>query len=330
MWLLNTETVALTQFLDDRKAPGYAILSHTWENEEVSLQEIQLVPRPLQVTEKAGFKKILSCCAQAAEDGFEWVWIDTCCIDKTNSVELSEAINSMFRWYGNAVVCYAYLVDVEIGDTPEYQGSQFRKSRWFTRGWTLQELLAPRSVVFFNREWVETGTKLSLSRVVEGITEIGAYYVKRGYRCDSPSDMRDLGLISSAQKMFWASQRETTRLEDVAYCLMGLFDINMPMIYGEGAKAFERLQLEIIKSTADQSIFFWYPFNGRACGPLAMSPKDFQRSDQVKCGPSNSGAEFSITNKGLRITLPLTGFGDSIVAVLNCFRFDGRQCGICL
>jgi hypothetical protein len=232
----------------------------------------------------------------------------------------------------NAVVCYAYLVDVDVGDSLEYEGSQFQKSRWYTRGWTLQELLAPRSVTFFNRGWVDIGTKLSLSGIIAPITRIGEVYIKHGYRCDSPADMDDLGEISSAQKMFWASKRETTRREDTAYCLMGLFDINMPMIYGEGTKAFKRLQMEIINSTTDQSIFYWcLPKSSDAvvCSPiLAMSPMNFHLSDQINCGRSYRDTEFSITNRGLKISLPLTTTGGSAIALLNCFRQDGRQCGI--
>jgi hypothetical protein len=333
MWLLNTDTIELTQFLDDRIAPCYAILSHTWEIEEVTLQEIQVAPRPLHITEKAGFKKVLSCCAQAATDGFEWVWIDTCCIDKTNSAELSEAINSMFRWYGNAIVCYAYLADVEIGDNPEHEDSQFQKSRWFTRGWTLQELLAPRSMVFYNRDWEDIGTKKSLEQTILSVTKIEGSYTGdtnhlSGYVSDYLPDMVQLRNVSVAQKMFWASRRETTRVEDIAYCLLGLFGISMPLIYGEGINAFKRLQLEIMKSSEDQSIFCWWQSNARTGSPLASSPMDFQLSNHITCG-TNTNSDFSMTNRGLKINLPLINVDDTPIALLNCYYGGARtQLGI--
>jgi hypothetical protein len=177
-------------------------------------------------------------------------WIDSCCIDKTSSAELSEAINSMFRWYQNAQVCYAYLSDVPaIEDLDHYRkDSEFRRSKWFTRGWTLQELLAPEIVVFYNHDWVEIGTKALMSGVIRSITNID-----RGFLMGES----EIKPACVAQKMSWASRRKTTRLEDTAYCLMGLFDVNMPLLYGEGEKAFYRLQLEIIKNSSDESIFAW-------------------------------------------------------------------------
>jgi hypothetical protein len=317
MWLLDTKTIKVKQFIDERKVPFYAILSHTWGDDEISFQDIQNQPLPLSIKEKAGYKKIESCCAKAAEDGFECVWIDTCCIDKTNSAELSEAINSMFRWYGNATVCYAYLVDVEPGHDPEHDDSQFRKSRWFTRGWTLQELLAPRSMVFLNRDWIDIGTKRSLRGVITDITQIDDHL--DGFVSDSLWDMARLHSISAAQKMFWASRRETTKVEDLAYCLMGLFGINMPMIYGEGTNAFKRLQLEIIKSSEDHSIFVWEPSGSYGGTALAHSPKDFQYSNNIQCG-GKTNSEFSMTNKGLKVTLPLMSMGGSTIAILNCYK----------
>ncbi|KAH7364549.1 hypothetical protein BKA65DRAFT_371585, partial [Rhexocercosporidium sp. MPI-PUGE-AT-0058] len=175
---------------------------------------------------------------QALSDGWEWVWIDSCCIDKTSSAELSEAINSMFRWYREAQVCYAYLSDVPGGsdwETRQQSNSAFRKSQWFTRGWTLQELLAPEMVVFFDADWEDIGTKNSMQALLSSITGI--------------DNFKDYALACIAKKMSWASNRETTREEDKAYCLMGLFAVNMPPLYGEGMAAFYRLQIEILKTT---------------------------------------------------------------------------------
>jgi hypothetical protein len=162
-----------------------------------------------------------SSCAQAATDGFELVWIDTCCIDKTKSAGLSEAINSMFNWYRDATECYIYLADVTgVHDMD--------KSRWFTRGWTLQELIAPESAIFFNKEWSDFGTKSSLAENISSITNIPVQVLlhQKGPR------------YSVAQVMSWTAKRQTTRVEDLGYCLLGIFGVNMPMIYGEGEQAF--------------------------------------------------------------------------------------------
>jgi hypothetical protein len=195
---------------------------------------------------KAGYSKIRGCCKAAAADGFEYVWIDTCCIDKTSSSELSEAINSMYKWYQEAEVCYVYLADV----FPDISTSSFAKSRWFTRGWTLQELIAPSSVIFFDAHWRDIGTKASLVKPIAEIT---------GIHIDALSNGR-VSRFSVAQRMSWASRRETTREEDIAYCLLGIFSINMPLLYGEGQKAFLRLQEEIMKNpTTIPYLHGYYP-----------------------------------------------------------------------
>ena len=154
MRLLSTLAGELHEFFDE-KTPPYAILSHTWGDGEVSLQDLE----GGRTTNKAGYAKIKSCCELAASEGWEFVWIDTCCIDKSSSAELSEAINSMFRWYQRAEVCYAYLSDVDLQGTAHLDSSIIHGSRWFTRGWTLQELLAPAVVVFYDKHWTEIGTK---------------------------------------------------------------------------------------------------------------------------------------------------------------------------
>lgn len=233
MWLLDTSTLALQSFMGD-DVPPYAILSHTWGNQELSLQEIlslqntsnetldfrgaQAQKLVLAIKDRAGYLKIERCCAQAVRDGYKYAWIDTCCIDKTNSSELSEAINSMFRWYQNAAKCYAFLDDIE----PASDLASLGDSRWFTRGWTLQELVAPSSIVFFDRSWTLIGSRATLSSVI-------------GRRTGIPSDVlidyqQTLGHYSLAQTMSWASNRETTRAEDRAYSLLGLFNVNMPML----------------------------------------------------------------------------------------------------
>ena len=194
---------------------------------------------------KLGYRKIKSCCAQAASDGFDYVWIDTCCIDKRSSAELSEAINSMFSWYQSAAVCYAFLADVPENDDPTAQGSALGESKWFTRGWTLQELLAPFSVVFYGGTWTDIGTKTSLRNQIAEVTGIDPTFLL----------VDELRGCSIATRMSWASHRIMTREEDVAYCLLGIFDVNLPTLYGECRTAFTRLQHSIIQASNDHTIF---------------------------------------------------------------------------
>ena len=290
MRLLSTFTLRFHEFQGE-SVPYYAILSHTWTDEEVSLQEM----KKGDGKDKAGFAKIKSCCALAASEGWEYVWIDTCCIDKSSSVELSEAINSMFQYYRKAAVCYAYLVDVPASEGDHSAvGSTFRQSRWFTRGWTLQELLAPTTVVFYNQGWMEIGTKSSLSDVISSVTRIAHTY------------MTDLRGANVAVKMSWASDRKTTRIEDIAYCLMGLFGVNMPLLYGEGRNAFIRLQTEILKMCDDETIFAWSRHTAGHAGMLAPSPIEFRSSGKVRQTLfDRERPVYLMTNKGLRMEFQL-------------------------
>ncbi|KUJ23763.1 HET-domain-containing protein [Mollisia scopiformis] len=240
MRLLNTKTLELSYFVDSQ-VPPYAILSHTWGQEEVLFDDIQKRTGGA----KSGFKKLEGCCKKAAGDGFEWVWIDTCCIDKSSSAELTEAINSMYQWYKASVLCYVYLEDILT--TKNAPLGQFAGSRWFTRGWTLQELIAPRILEFYTAGWVEIGTKASLSRQISEVTGVPTPIL----RGEDPST------CVVAHRMSWASKRQTTRVEDIAYCLLGIFGVSMPMLYGEGVKAFQRLQEEIMKQNEDYTLFAW-------------------------------------------------------------------------
>jgi Heterokaryon incompatibility protein (HET) len=241
MRLLNAQTLSQTDFFGD--VPPYAILSHTWGEEEVTFRDLtESTDRS-----KAAFKKILFCARQAAKDGLQYFWVDTCCIDKSSSTELSEAINSMFRWYQHASKCYVYLQDVSMSDS--YTGSQFsqsiwesefRKSRWFTRGWTLAELIAPASVEFFSREGANLGDKISLEQQIHETTGIPIGAI----RGTTP-----LLSFSVTERMSWAANRQTKRAEDKAYSLLGIFDVHMPLIYGEGGEhALNRLRAEIERS----------------------------------------------------------------------------------
>ena len=192
--------------------------------------------------------KIREACRVARENGYRYIWIDSCCIDKSSSSELSEAINSMYKWYGLAAVCYAFLADVPPGEDHQAWGSAFRKSRWFGRGWTLQELIAPLSVEFLSADWAPIGSKHALVDVAESITKIDYKALLH---------MEPLDAFSVAQRLSWAASRETTREEDRAYSLLGILDINMATLYGEGDRAFRRLQEQIMQRTPDQSLFAW-------------------------------------------------------------------------
>ncbi|CAF9903978.1 MAG: hypothetical protein HETSPECPRED_003285 [Heterodermia speciosa] len=270
MRLLSTSTGELHEFFDE-KTPPYAILSHTWGDGEVSFRDLERHdPDP---TKMAGYSKIKSCCKLAASEGWKFVWIDTCCIDKSSSAELSEAINSMFRWYHRAAVCYAYLSDVDVEGEPHSSSSSICGSRWFTRGWTLQELLAPADVIFYDKNWTEIGTKRGLREEISSETGIQVFHLF--YPMDA----------CIAVKMSWASRRTTARREDIAYCLLGLFDLNMPLLYGEGEKAFFRLQYELLQSGGeDESILAWEDraYQPSTFGLLAPSPAAFASSGNIE------------------------------------------------
>ena len=233
---------SLIEFIDD-EIPQYAILSHTWgaDDEEVTFNDIVKGTGK----SKAGYTKIRFSGKQATKDGLHYFWVDTCCIDKSSSAELSEAINSMFRWYHNAAKCYVYLSDVSIGGS--IKNDQFsqqtlqatlQKSRWFTRGWTLQELIAPASVEFFSVEGKRLGDRKSLEQLIHEITGITVQALQG----------MSLSHFSVDERMSWAARRQTKRGEDAAYSLLGIFDIHMPLIYGEGRKkAVTRLKNKIKK-----------------------------------------------------------------------------------
>ena len=246
MRLLQVDENGTFSLTDDlvSNIPPYAILSHTWaeDHEEVSFRDLTIEPRKA----KSGYKKLRFCAERAAQDNLQHFWVDTCCIDKSNNTELSEAINSMFRWYRDAMKCYVYLSDVSISTHDQLNPAletwepAFRKSRWFTRGWTLQELLAPSSVEFFCSNKVRLGDKESLEKLLHEIT---------GIACTAFQGT-PLSEFSIDERMSWAETRQTKREEDRAYSLLGIFGIHIPLIYGEGgASAFRRLYEEIDKTS---------------------------------------------------------------------------------
>lgn len=325
MRLLHAETKQFAEFYD--QIPPYAILSHTWGLNELSFKDM----------ERNGYRASLKtdgCCQQALKDGLEYVWIDTCCIDKSSSAELSEAINSMWTCYERAELCYAYLSDVPPETAIYDDDSAFCKSRWFTRGWTLQELLAPSSVAFYDASWGLIGRK-SFSAGIPEFVKLLSQVTQIPYRV--LRDRRMLQKNSVAQKMSWASHRTTKREEDTAYSLLGLFGINMPLLYGEGAQAFKRLQEEIIKVSDDETIFAWgfRRTPGQHASLFSTSPLDFENCGDLKTsmptGLNIIPSHYSLTNKGLHIEtslcrLPMEG-GIMALARLNCSELKSREYG---
>jgi len=237
----DTGEFSLTKkFACDEAIPPYAILSHTWgvDTEEVTFDDLMNGTGK----NKPGYKKIRLCGEQARQDDLQYFWIDTCCIDKANKAELSLAINSMFRWYRNAARCYVYLSDVSSPSSsssesnPQQLEPHFGKSKWFTRGWTLQELLAPTSLEFFSQEWKRLGDRISLNQYINEATGIP----------DSALQGVLLSQFSDKDRFFWMEHRQTKVEEDKVYALLGIFDVSIHLNYGEGQKrALERLQKEI-------------------------------------------------------------------------------------
>lgn len=331
MRLLNVRTRQLEEY-HGNDIPKYSILSHRWGDEEVTFNDINGENGPPDVFEgKAGYRKIDYACRQALADGFDYTWVDTCCINKASSAELTESINSMFSWYQDAETCYAYLSDVpDDSERPfleelahrssrtfehdrQIGKTAFAKSGWWSRSWTLQELLAPPTVFFFAENWTFLGTRGDLASVIHTITHIDTAVL--------------LGLNEPkhccvARRMSWAARRNATRVEDIAYALLGLFGINMPLLYGEGENAFKRLQQEIIRSSDDQSVFAWN-YGAKSPPLLAPSPRHFTLCyDVVRWKSPGSGNPYTLTNSGLSITLPIYRNAENgrMYAALGCRR----------
>ena len=331
MRLINTRTLALEEFFGDG-IPPYAILSHTWQDEEVSFQDWA---DQSSASQKKGYKKILGACQLAKERRHDHLWVDTNCIDKSSSSELSEAINSMFKWYQFSQVCFVYLADVS---SPEVQPLEsgfsegFVKSRWFTRGWTLQELLAPAQVEFYSEDWSFLGTKGTLRAAISLITRIDVQYLwskhigdvyfgnPTGVIARSIEHAVPLHKASVSKRLSWVSDRTTTRLEDIAYCMLGIFGLNMPLLYGEGSKAFTRLQEEIMKVSDDHSLFCWSWTTPQNRGSfLSESHSVFKNTAQFAPKQEDKRpAPYTFTNAGLSIRLPIFhGWQSSFIGVLN-------------
>ncbi|EIW54528.1 HET-domain-containing protein, partial [Trametes versicolor FP-101664 SS1] len=315
---------------------GYAILSHVWRHsgEQPYAEVHRLAHEGAKVSDPRLSTKVRECHRLARANGLRWFWVDAPCIDQTNSAELSEAISSMYEWYAQASICFAHLPDVPPDDIIRAPGSAFRRSIYFRRAWTLQELIAPRRVLFLSADWTVLGDKQELADLLEEITGIDQ---------DVLTFHRPLSEVSVAVRLSWASHRDASRLEDKAYCLMGLFDIHMTACYGEGAhKAFGRLQVKILERVCDHTLLAWAgsrdPRNP-SIWPFAPSPEAFTREFRLVavdmrrfvesirhlCSVSYPGQPLvpsigPVDHHGLRCRLPVLCYGSTPLAALLACR----------
>ena len=336
----------------DYESTKYAILSHRWAEKEpgetAEVNHVEMVElanmdskKQDETRNRDGYQKILRTCEKAKADEFDLLWVDTCCIDRRSSAEVSEAINSMYHWYERSARCYAYLHDVSDSSFPTNPDHRTYKKfngwpEWFSRGWTLQELIAPNDVQFFNQDWQPIGDKRTHSRTLQAITRVPQNILTNGFSLTRPC---------VAQIMSWAADRKTSRVEDQAYSLMGLLGVNMAMLYGEGKRAFQRLQLEIIRMSNDQSIFAWDPDGkiGRSGSVVADEPSYFRACSgmqtmeidkfkkTLKADMSTEEEErlgsFLVTNRGIQIYLPFrssSGSDTVLAATLQCSASEGQ------
>lgn len=321
MRLLNVNTLAIEEVVGSPLEHNYAILSHTWlHGQEVSLREWDTAIAGVsskcdEIKRSRGWAKIEAACLETRRWGLEYLWVDTICIDRTNSTEVSETINCTYAWYQHSAICFVHLADV-VGDDLDDEDclDDFRDSRWFTRGFTLQELVAPIEVIFFSQDWQVLGTKDELLQTLADIT---------GVRAEVLTHEEHLSSVCIAEKMSWLAHRDTTRIEDMAYCMLGLLEINMPLRYGEGEQAFLRLQQNIIDSRDDQTILCWTlptaSVPARDDIILAPDPSCFLSCGTVMEPPKRQRREPScaMTSAGLHIQVPLIRGFANFFAVLD-------------
>ncbi|KAL7628448.1 hypothetical protein AAE478_002651 [Parahypoxylon ruwenzoriense] len=335
MRLMNVHTKKLKEFFD-QDIPKYVILSHTWGKEEVTFKDLDDPDR----TKMLGWTKIYKLCQKARERLVDWVWVDTCCIDKRSSSELSEAINSMFKWYQKADICFAHLEDVPKDEDYYQDDSSFRRSRWFTRGWTLQELLAPDDVLFYDTRWEYITNRRKIPDLLSQIT---------GIRHDiMSSPLIHLPQASIAERLSWASNRETSRTEDKAYSMLGICEINIPLLYGEGDGAFIRLQEEIVRSSYDHTIFSWGirgPWTGVTNPDTGLFNVSLNPDGQRVLANTSSafrgfnpliktdshGVHYMVTHSGLHVELRVAilekSFWNCALAIFNSIYYPGEKSG---
>ena len=323
--LLNAETRQLPDDDEMKAQQGqtYVIISHVWLDREIVFEDMPRFGEMITSSKRLSAAKISGACKivlRHYNSDVKHLWLDTVCIDKKNLTELSMAINSMYKWYRQAKVCFVYLQDFPSKDV-----DVFTKSRWFTRGWTLQELVAPEQVIFFDRDWKVIGDKKSLQKDLSARTRITGMFLLQ---------TSNISKASIAQRMSWFSGRRTTVEEDAAYCLLGIYGVNMPLLYGEGReRAFRRLQEEIMRYSDDHSIFAWtsiVPLK-EGSGFLAESPDYFESTGGYEHKPDVRTSEpFEMTNKGISIKVFLQQQGSYHVASIDCPNGDGHHLGVYL
>jgi len=303
-----TLQISFSEFVGSN-VPPYAILSHRWREQEVLYDDMIAADRII-ARRKKGYAKLEMTCRLALEHGLSYVWSDTCCIDKSSSAELSEAINSMYSYYTHSAWCIAYLDDVVLNETqPDISfaaGLILSRSAWFSRGWTLQELIAPLKLTFYAKSWNKIGTKADLCHQVSIASNIAEKVLK---------DRETISAVGVSEKMSWAAKRVTTRPEDEAYSLMGIFGVSMATLYGEGrSSAFRRLQLEILRTSTDHTLFAWESetVNGDMLAPSVSCFSNGADYFTSEYPPSLTDRldlmpDYNMTNAGLRIQLPLRG-----------------------
>ncbi|KAF8549355.1 hypothetical protein OG21DRAFT_606102 [Imleria badia] len=308
----------------------YATFSHRWiERGEPTFRDILMSFRP------AGYSKLVNFCAKAAEYGCCLAWSDTCCINKDSSTELEEAIRSMFKWYRDSHVCIAYLAEATSID-------DFWKDVWFTRGWTLQELLAPRMMKFYGKDWVPLSNSVNDKQDVEMLDALSQAtgIPHRDLRIFRP------GTRNVHQKMMWASNRTTTRVEDLAYSLIGIFDVSLTIAYGEGQRSFHRLMEAIINRCGEWEIMAWAGRPSADSAALPESPRCYKALGEaqatVESGVSGDNKlaqrawrgdrNFIMTKQGLQFKLLIVDLPSSSMKLFEGTGETGVECtryGIC-
>ncbi|KAG2362389.1 hypothetical protein BDR07DRAFT_1333300 [Suillus spraguei] len=273
----------------------YAMLSHKWASAKDEPQYWQIKGSVYEMDAPREIRKLQQFCTTSKREGYRWAWSDTCCIDKTNNAELQESIISMFSWYKESAITIVYLADVS-------DISQLKDSQWFKRGWTLQELLAPRFIRFYKQDWQPLidsckNHKVELLTILHDITRVDIEVLK----AFQP------GVDNVKKRLSWVGARTTKKIEDIAYCLMGIFGIHMPVMYGEKHNAFVRLQKEIMALTDDLSLFDWLGESSTLHSYFAAHPRCFMTpSYDARQDSISSKFEFRLLKTSKRITSGLS------------------------
>ncbi|KAI9164158.1 Vegetative incompatibility protein [Paramyrothecium foliicola] len=291
MRLINIESLVVIEFRCDSTIPPYVVVSHAWQNDEIFFGD--LMDRDA-ASKKAGFEKLQNACQIVRGLGMQWLWVDSICIDRSSSAELSEALNSMFQLYAKANVCLVYLHDLAPSSDMSNRAAGLRNCIWIRRPWSLQEVIAPKQVHFYDSVWTFVGTKASLATYLNELMGIDR---------DVLVNKMDFARFSIAKRMSWASRCLASRIEDVAYSLLGILGVHLAIIYGEGQRAFIRLQEEILKTTDDASLFAWQATDRQHHrGIFATSPAEFSHLiDAPDMPPLRVRGDVFITSGGVNI-----------------------------